>query len=64
MDDALTLEMAVIFTAMTEAERLQIGWGMWRSAERMLKRIVAHENPHLSAREQQELVARRLAGGN
>ena len=56
-------EMATILAQKTEAERLQIAWGMWRSARNMLTRLVQAENDELSADEVQAEVSRRLASG-
>ena len=42
----------------TEAERLQIGWGMQRSARRMMTRIIRAEHPDWT----DEHVAREVAG--
>lgn len=56
-------EMAHVLAQKTEAERLQIAWGMWRSARRMITRIVAAEFPHLSEEEVQREVAKRLSRG-
>ena len=61
--DVIQPEMARVLAAKTEAERLRIGWGMWRSARRMLVRIVAAENPELSPEDQQQTVARRMSHG-
>lgn len=36
--------MAEILAAKTEAERLEISWGMWRSARRMLTNLVTAEH--------------------
>ncbi len=56
-------EMATILAQKTEAERLQIAWGMWRSARNMLTRLVQAENNELSVDEVQAEVSRRLASG-
>lgn len=61
--DVIQPEMVRVLSAKSEVERLQIGWGMWRSAYRMVQRIVAQEHPDLSAEEQQQLVARRMSHG-
>ena len=61
--DVIQPEMVRVLAAKTEAERLQIAWGMWRSAYRMVGRIVAMERPDLSAEEQQQVVARRMSHG-
>ena len=56
-------EMARVLAAKTEAERLQIAWGMSRSARRMITRIVAAESPNLSKQEIEREVARRFSRG-
>jgi hypothetical protein len=56
-------QMAEILAAKTEAERLEIAWGMWRSARRMLTQLLMHENPDWSAEKIQQEVSRRLASG-
>ena len=61
--DVIQPEMARVLAAKTEAERLRIGWGMWRSARRMLVRIVAAEDPELSPEDLQKTVARRMSHG-
>ena len=58
--DVIQPEMVRVLAAKSEAERLQLAWGMWRSAYRMVQRIVAIEFPELSAGEQQQVVARRM----
>jgi len=61
--DVIQPEMVRVLAAKSEAERLKIAWGMWRSAYRMVQRIVAVELPDLSADEQQQVVARRMSHG-
>ncbi len=56
-------EVVRVLARKTEAERLQIAWGMWRSANRMLQRIVAAETPELSPEERQQVVAKRMSHG-
>ncbi|HEY2415465.1 MAG TPA: hypothetical protein VGI40_24700 [Pirellulaceae bacterium] len=56
-------QMAEVLAAKTEAERLQIAWGMWRSARRMLTRLLTSEHPNWSAEEVQREVSRRMASG-
>lgn len=55
--------MALVLREKTEAERLAIGWGMWRSARSMLTNLVAAENPDWPASAVAREVARRLAHG-
>ena len=61
--DVIQPDMVRVLAAKSEAERLKIAWGMWRSAYRMVQRIVAMEFPNLSADEQQQVVARRMSHG-
>jgi len=61
--DVIQPDMVRVLAAKSEAERLKIAWGMWRSAFRMVQRIVAMELPDLSADEQQQVVARRMSHG-
>jgi hypothetical protein len=56
-------EMARVLVAKTERERLQIAWGMYRSARRMLQRIVQFEHRDLSPEEQQRIVTNRMSHG-
>ena len=57
-------EMAKVLAAKTEAERLAIAWGMWRSARRMLTRLVTAENPNWSEELVRAEVNRRMASGS
>jgi hypothetical protein len=59
IDDA----MAAVLAEKTEQERLEIGFGMWRSARAMIHAIVAAEHPDWSEEEIQKLVARRISHG-
>ena len=61
--DVIQPDMVCVLAAKSEAERLKIAWGMWRSAYRMVQRIVAMELPDLSAEEQQQVVSRRMSHG-
>ena len=56
-------EMARVLAMKTEAERLQIAWGMWRSARRMNTRILSAEFPDWSEREVERETAKRLSHG-
>ncbi len=61
--DLIQPEMIAILAVKTEAERLKIAWGMWRSARRMIQRMVAVEHQNLSEEEQARIVAKRLSHG-
>ncbi len=61
--DQIDDEMVALLATKTEAERLRIAWGMWRSARRMIERMVAAENPTLPKSEQERLVAQRMSHG-
>jgi hypothetical protein len=62
-DDVIDPEMAVILAQTTEQERLEIAYGMWRSARAMIQAIVAAEHPDWSEEEVQKAVARRMSHG-
>ena len=55
--------MAAVLAEKSEAQRLQIAWGMWRSARRMLTQLVQSENTSWTPDEVQQEVNRRMAGG-
>ncbi len=56
-------EMAAILRQKTEAERLQIAWGMWRSARSMLQSLLRADHPEWSQDAIDREVARRLSHG-
>ena len=56
-------EMARILSQKTEAERLQVAWGMWRSARKMLWQLVESENDNRTVDEVRDEVNRRMASG-
>ncbi len=61
--EAVDPDMAAILRSKTEAERLQIGWRMWRSARDMLRNLIRSEHrdwPEAAVRRE---AAGRLAGG-
>ena len=53
--------MAAILRDETEAERLAIAWGMWRSARDMLRELVRAKHRDWSEQDIQREVARRLS---
>lgn len=56
-------DMARVLAEKTEVERLQIGWGMQRSAVRMMTRIIRAERPDWTDEEVGREVARRISSG-
>jgi hypothetical protein len=56
-------DMARILAEKTEVERLQIGWGMQRSAVRMMTRILRSQHPDWTDEQIGREVARRIAHG-
>ncbi|MBN1908189.1 MAG: hypothetical protein JW818_00485 [Pirellulales bacterium] len=56
-------ETARVLAAKTPTERLQIAWGMWRSAVRMMTRMLRAENPTWTDEQIQAEVARRMSHG-
>jgi hypothetical protein len=55
--------MVLILRQKTEAQRLAISWGMWKSARDMLRNLVRSEHPDWSEGEVRSYVAKRLAHG-
>ncbi len=55
-------EMVPILQAKTEAERLAMSWGMWRSARNMLLNMLNAEHPEWTEAEVQTEIARRMGG--
>jgi hypothetical protein len=55
--------MVQILQTKTEAQRLAISWGMWRSARDMLRNLLRAEHPTWSEVEVHRETARRLAHG-
>ena len=56
-------DMARVLAEKTEAQRLEIGWGMWRSAVRMMTRLLRAEHPDWTDEEVNREVARRMSHG-
>ena len=56
-------EMAEVLRGKTERERLEISWGMWRSARRILRGLIASEHRDWSDSRIETEVSRRLANG-
>ena len=61
--EVVDADMAAVFANKSEAERLHIGWGMWRSARSMINRLLRSEHPDWSTEQIDTEVARRLASG-
>ncbi len=59
VDDA----MVAILRQKTEAERLAIGFGMWRSARRLIEANARADHPEWSDDEVRRQVARRMSHG-
>ena len=59
MDEA----MAEVLRRKTPAERLQIGFGLWRSARKLLRGQLASLHPEWDAQRLEREVARRLSHG-
>jgi len=55
--------MVAILRQKSEAERLCIAWGMWKSARDMLHNLLQSEHRDWSEWEVQQETARRLAHG-
>jgi hypothetical protein len=61
--EAVDDDMLRVLAAKSEAERLRIGWGMWRSARNMLSRLLHAQQPSWTDNEIAAEVARRLSSG-
>ena len=61
--EVIDAAMARVLSQKTEAERLQIAWGMWRSARSMLQNLLKTEHPDWNDAEVNREVARRLSHG-
>ncbi|MSU80192.1 MAG: hypothetical protein EXS16_19130 [Gemmataceae bacterium] len=57
-------QMAAILREKTEAERLQIAWGMWHFAREMIENTLRAERVDWSNAEIQHETARRLSNGS
>jgi hypothetical protein len=55
--------MAAALRQESEAERLQIAWGLWRSARSMLINLMQAEHPDWSEGAVNREVARRMSHG-
>jgi hypothetical protein len=62
--EVVDTEIAAILRQKTEAERLAIAWGMWRSAREMLRNLIRSEHPDWSDIQVEQEVARRLSNGS
>jgi Rv0078B-related antitoxin len=56
-------DMAAALRAKTEAERLRIAWGMWRSARDMLRNLLRAERRDWTEQQIDRELARRLSHG-
>jgi hypothetical protein len=55
--------MAAVLRQKTEAERLRIAWGMWKSAGDMLRALLRAQHGDWGAAQVESEVARRLSHG-
>jgi len=56
-------DMARFLAEKTEVQRLEIGWGMQRSAVRMMRRVIRAEHPDWTEEEVSREVAARVSHG-
>ncbi len=62
--EVVSWEMAKVLREKSPAERLQIGFGMWRSAQRMLRSHLRATHPEWSGEKVDCEVAERLSRGS
>ncbi len=56
-------DMAAVLRQKSERERLEIAFGMWRFARRMVEQVVRQEHPDWSEQLVQRQVAHRMSHG-
>jgi hypothetical protein len=61
--DVIDDRMAAVLREKTELERLQIGYEMWHSAQKMIRAIVTAEHPDWTEEEIERQVAKRMSHG-
>lgn len=61
--DVIDDRMAAVLREKTELERLQIGFEMWHSAQKMIRAIVSAERPGWNEEEVRQEVAKRMSHG-
>ena len=62
-DEILSDEMAAILREKTPTERLNMAFEMWEFAEQLIRRVVKAEQPALTEKELDRIVARRMSHG-
>ena len=62
-DEILSDEMAAILRAKSPAERMAIGFGMWRFARKMIERTSRAQHPEWTEAELRQHVAWRMSHG-
>jgi Rv0078B-related antitoxin len=62
-DEVLSDEMAAILRVKTPAERLQIAFGMWSFAQKLIRRTAHAEHPEWTDAELERHVAHRMSHG-
>ncbi|MEM7314026.1 MAG: hypothetical protein AAF497_12835 [Planctomycetota bacterium] len=60
---SLDPEMIAVLAKKTPAERSRTAWAMWRSARKMITRILQAENPTWTQEQIQAEVNRRMSHG-
>ncbi|MGB6042856.1 MAG: hypothetical protein WBF93_06825 [Pirellulales bacterium] len=55
--------MVVVYRDKTSTERLQIGFGMWRAARKLVAAGVRHQHPEWPDDETNREIARRMSHG-
>ena len=62
-ENCISPEMAAIYRRKTPTERLQIGFGMWRAARKLVAAGVRHQHPDWSDDNVTREIARRMSHG-
>jgi hypothetical protein len=62
-DEVVSDEMAAVLRAKSPAERLAIGFGMWRFARQLIERSARAQHPEWTESQLQQHVAQRMSHG-
>jgi hypothetical protein len=62
-EDCISPEMVVVYRDKTPTQRLQIAFGMWRSARKLIVAAVRNQHPDFTEDQVQREVARRMSNG-
>ena len=62
-ENCMSAEMVAVYQEKTPAERLQIAFGMWRSAKKIIAAAVRQQHSDWTEEQQRAEVAKRMSHG-